>query len=129
MYYLFITKEKDVEKYLSEFNKVKENRDKGKTPVYNEMRGAKTNLIETFPFQSIAGVMIILGSLLISRINTNETIKIAIVMLINSFCYSIANYIFTVLKHGLRLKLCKRIGLEPTEDNIAVMESLEYQSV
>lgn len=129
MYYLFITKEKDIELYKNEFNRVSENMEKGKTPVYSEMRGAKTTLIESFPYQLIAGVMVILGTLLIAQINCNETVKIAIVMIINNFCHAVANYIFTFAKHGLRLKLCKRIGIEPTEKNIAVMESLEYQSV
>lgn len=29
----------------------------------------------------------------------------------------------------LRLRLCKRLGIEASERNIAVMESMEYQSV
>lgn len=35
----------------------------------------------------------------------------------------------TVVKNHLRIKLCKRLNIEPNERNIAVMESFEYQSV
>ena len=129
MYYLFITKEKDIEKYMQEFNRVKENREKGKTPVFSELRSAKTCFIESFPFNLISGALMICGTLLLDKINANVLLNIALVMIINSFCYQIANYIFTLLKHWLRINLCFRLGIEPSEDNIAVMESLEYQSV
>lgn len=129
MYYLFITKKKDIEKYMLEFNRVKENREKGKTPVFNELRSAKTCFFESFPFNLISGALMICGTLLLEKINANVLLNIALVMIINSFCYQIANYVFTLLKHGLRIKLCSRLGIEPSEDNIAVMESLEYQSV
>ena len=129
MYYLFITKKKDIEKYMQEFNRVKENREKGKTPVFNEVRNAKTCFIESFPFNLISGALMILGTLLLEKINANVLLNIALVMIVNSFCYQIANYVFTLLKHGLRIRLCSRLGIEPSEDNIAVMESLEYQSV
>lgn len=129
MYYLFITKEKDIEKYMQEFNRVKENMEKGKTPVFNELRSAKTSFIESFPFNLISGALMICGTLLLDKINANVLFNIALVMIINSFCYQIANYIFTLLKHWLRIKLCFRLGIKPSEDNIAVMESLEYQSV
>lgn len=129
MYYLFISKKKDIEKYMLEFNRVKENREKGKTPVFNELRSAKTCFIESFPFNLISGALMICGTLLLEKINANVLLNIALVMIINSFCYQIANYVFTLLKHGLRIKLCSRLGIEPSEDNIAVMESLEYQSV
>ena len=71
----------------------------------------------------------IAGTLLIEKINANVLVNIALVMIINSLCYQIANYSFTLIKHYLRLQLCKRLNIEPNEDNIAVMESLEYQSV
>lgn len=129
MYYLFLKKENDLQKYKSEFCTVKENIEKGKTPVFNEMRSAKTCFVESFPFNLISGLFMIAGSFLISKIKCNELIKIAIVMIINSFCYQIANFIFTAIKHKLRVKLCYRLNIEPNERNIAVMESLEYQSV
>ena len=42
---------------------------------------------------------------------------------------AIAQYIFTLMRHRLRIKLCRRLNIEPTESNIAVMESIEYQTV
>lgn len=42
MYYLFLTKEKELSNYKAEFDRVKENIENGKTPVYNELRNAKT---------------------------------------------------------------------------------------
>lgn len=129
MYYLFISKEKDIEKYMVEFNRVKENREKGKTPVFSELRSAKTFFLESFPFNVLQGGLMICGTLVLEKINANTLLNIALVMIINSFCYQIANYIFTVLKHGLRVQLCKRLKIEPSEDNIAIMESLEYQTI
>ena len=129
MYYLFITKENELQQYKTKLNKVKENIEKGKTPVFNELRSTKTCFFESLPFNLISGLFMIAGSFLISKIECNEIIKIAIVMIINSFCYQIANYIFTVIKHKLRIALCNRLNIIPDEQTIAAMESLEYQTV
>lgn len=129
MYYLFISKPDDLQKYRKEFDRVQENIEQGKTPVFNELRSAKTCFVESAPFNLISGFFMIIGTFLIDKIKINELLKIAIVMIINSFCYQLANYIFTLVKHKLRVKLCERLGIEPDERNIAVMESLEYQSV
>lgn len=129
MYYLFIRSKKDIKKYMSEFNRVKANREKGKTPVFSELRSAKSCFVDSIPFNTIQGFLMIVGTFLIDKINANALINIALVMVINSFCYQIANYIFTLIKHYLRIKLCQRLNIEPNEDNIAVMESLEYQSI
>ena len=53
MYYLFLAKKEDLNKFKTEFFRVKQNIDAGKTPVFNEMRNAKTNLIEAIPFLTI----------------------------------------------------------------------------
>lgn len=103
--------------------------DEGKTPVFNEIRSMKTNFIESIPFNMISGFFIVMGSILIDKVKMNELIKIAFVMVVNSFCYQLANAIFIMMKHKLRIRLCKRLEIEPSERNIAVMESLEYQSV
>lgn len=47
----------------------------------------------------------------------------------NSVCGAIAQYLFTLVRHQLRIKLCRRLNIEPSESNIAVMESIEYQTV
>ena len=70
-----------------------------------------------------------IGAFILDKLKINELAKIAVVLVIDNMCYAIANFIFTYTKHFLRLRLCKRLGIEPTERNIAVMESLEYQSV
>lgn len=129
MYYLFYRKKRDLEKYREDFLRVKGNIESGKTPVFNEMRSAKTNLIESFPYNLLQGIFMVVSVVLLSGIKMNDTVKIAAVLVVNNFCGAVANYLFTVLKHCLRLRLCGRLGIEPSENNIAVMESLEYQSV
>ena len=129
MYYLFLRKEKDLIAFKKEFDRVRKNIDEGKTPVFNEMRSMKTNFIESIPFNVISGFFIVLGSILIDKVRMNELIKVAFVMAVNSFCQQLANVIFTIVKHKLRIRLCERLEIEPSERNIAVMESLEYQSV
>lgn len=129
MYYLFISKEKDIQKYREEFDRCAANRELGKTPVYNEMRGAKTNLAESLPYNFICGLFLILGTLLISKIGLPDIVNVAIVLIVNSVLGSFANFLFVYVKHQIRLNLCDRIGVPRTEESIAVMESLEYQSV
>lgn len=129
MYYLFLYKKSDIEKYKMDFERVKENIEQGKTPVYNEIRNAKTVLFESFPYQTLTGIFLIFGTLILDKVQIKELIKIAVVLVVNNMCYAVSNYVFTYIKHYLRLRLCKRLEIEPTERNIAVMESLEYQSV
>lgn len=129
MYYLFITKESELESYRKELARVSEAINQGKTPVVNEMRWAKTNLFESVPLNLITGIFMIIGTILISKIHMNEMLKLAVVLIINNFFESAASYIFTCIKHILRVRLCNRLGIEASEKNIASMESLEYQSV
>lgn len=129
MYYLFLRKKKDLKAYKEKLVEVKNRIDQGKTPVFNEMACAKTNLIECFPLNLIAGIFSVIGAIFIAKIEINDLLKIAVVMIINSLCWNIANFIFTVLKHKLRLRLLRKLGLYPSDENIAAMESLEYQSV
>ena len=129
MYYLFIHKKSDLQKYKSEFDRVLKAIEEGKTPVQNELRLANTMLFESFPYQTLSGIFLVIGAIVLNKIKINELAKIAVVLVINNMCYSLANFIFAYAKHFLRLQLCKRLGIEPTERNIAVMESMEYQSV
>lgn len=129
MYYLFYRKQSNLEKYKEELEETKIKMSEGKTPVFCEMRSAKTNLIESVPYNFINGLFLICGTLLLSKLNINQTVAVGVVLVVNSVCSAIANYIFTVVKHKLRIRLCKRLGVEPTEQYIAAMESLEYQSV
>lgn len=129
MYYLFMTKKIDLDLYKKDFDRVAESIQQGKTPVFCEMRDAKTNLIESIPYNFLCGVFLIFGTILLNKLNINEVVKIALVLIVNNFCGAVSNYVFIILKHHLRIKLCKRLNIEPNERNIAVMESLEYQSV
>lgn len=129
MYYLFLTKQDDLKKYRKELDRVLSSMDAGKTPVFNELRSAKTRMYETFPRDSLSGVFLIASAVLVSAIKLPESIMIAVVLVVNSLCGCVANYLFTLIKHWLRIRLCKRLGIEPSEKNIAAMESLEYQSV
>lgn len=129
MYYLFIHKKSDLQKYKSEFDRVLKAIEEGKTPVQNELRWAKTLMYESFPYQTLSGILLVFGTIVLNKISINETAKIAVVLVANNMCCAVANYIFTIAKHCLRIWLCKRLGIEPTERNIAVMESMEYQSV
>lgn len=129
MYYLFIRNKNKLEIYKTKLNEVKENIDNGKTPVFNEMACAKTNIIESVPYNIINGVLTIASVFIINNIKLNEMLKIAVVLIINHVSGAAANYIFTVIKHKLRLDLCRRLNVDPNEKTIAAMESLEYQTV
>ena len=129
MYYLFLTKKKDIEAYKAEFERVHESIECGKTPVFNELRSTRTQLFEAFPYQVLSGMLLVLGTTLLARMHLSELAKIAVVLVVNNMCGAIANYIFAVVKHRLRLRLCDRLGVARSERNIAVMESMEYQSV
>ena len=129
MYYLFITKKQDLEKYKSDFYRVKSNMSAGKTPVFSELRSAKTQLIEIIPYNILSGTLLVLGTLILNKLKINSVLSVAVVLIINNLCCTISNYLFTITKHYLRIKLCERLEIDATEENIAVMESLEYQSV
>jgi len=129
MYYLFIHTKSELQKYKSEFDRVLKAIEEGKTPVQNELRSANTILFESFPYQTLSGIFLVVGTAILDKLKLNELAKIAVVLVINNMCYALGNFIFAYAKHFLRLRLCKRLGIEPTERNIAVMESMEYQSV
>ena len=129
VYYLFIHKPDDIAKYQANFERVKKSIQEGRTPVYSEVRSARTNLFESIPYNAMQGIFMILAALAVSKINVNEILKVAVVLVVNNVCGAISNFIFVHVKHILRVKLCSRLGIQATEENIAVMESLEYQSV
>ena len=53
MYYLFAKKEQDLLRYKKEFDRVKQNIERGKTPVWCEIRSAKINLIFLGEYNSL----------------------------------------------------------------------------
>lgn len=129
MYYLFIYKPDDIAAYRANFERVKKSIQEGKTPVYSEERAARTNLFESVPYNATQGIFMVLAALFIAKINVSDILKVAVVLVVNNVCEAISNFIFVHAKHILRVKLCSRLGIPATEENIAVMESLEYQSV
>ena len=128
-YYLFLRKPQDLQTYKEKFMQTKEAIDKGITPVYNEVGNAKINLIETIPYNLLDGLLLVLGTIFLDKLNINQLLGVAVVLVVNSLCGCISNYIFVILKHQLRVRLCKKLNVEPTDKNIAVMESMEYQTV
>ena len=128
-YYLFLNKPKELAEYKQRFLTTKEAIEKGITPVYNEVGNAKINLIETVPYNLLDGLLLIFGTMVINKLNVNQLLGVAVVLVVNSLCGCLSNYIFVILKHQLRVRLCKKLNVEPTDKNIAVMESMEYQTV
>ena len=129
MYYLFIRKPADIAAYRANFDRVKQSIREGKTPVYSEIRSARTNLVESVPYNMTQGIFMVIAALVISKIDVSDILKVAVVLVVNNVCGAISNFIFVHIKHILRRRLCSRLGIPVTEENIAVMESLEYQSV
>ncbi|MBD5402457.1 hypothetical protein HDR58_06620 [bacterium] len=80
-----------------------------------------TKKIEAFPANIVNGILLVLGTLILNALPIHELIKIAVVLVVNRLCGAIAEYIFVVAKNALRVRLCLRLGIEPTERNIAVM--------
>ena len=128
-YYLFLRQQEELDEYKKEFMRVSEDIKNGVTPVYSELRSAEINLYESLPYNSLVCVFMILATYILTRFNINEIVAVGLSLVMNNVFGVIANWIFVSIKHKLRLKLCRRLDIEPTEHNIAVMESLEYQSV
>ncbi len=128
-YYLFLNTPQELAEYKTKFLTTKLAIEKGVTPVFNEINSAKTNLIETVPYNLLDGILLILGTVVINKMNINQLLGVAVVLAVNSLCGCLSNYIFVVVKHRLRVRLCNRLNIPPTDRNIAVMESMEYQTV
>ena len=128
MYYFFL-KKSALEDFENEFETTRQSIEAGKTPVFSEMRCARSSLIESIPYYSFTAAFVVFGAILISKIDLSETLKMAIVLVINGLCGTISNSIFVFVKHLLRKNFLIKLGYEPNEKNFSVLESLEYQSV
>ena len=115
--------------FLTEFNRVKQAIEEGKTPVYSELRSVKTNLLELFPSLIIQAVLLIISTLIISQFNMSELVSIVVLLVANSTTQTLSFTLLSLLKHRVRVRVLRKHGLEITERNIAVLESMEYQSV
>lgn len=115
--------------FLTEFNRIKRAIESGVTPVSNELRMAKTTLLELIPSLVIQSVLLVLSTFIISRFQMSELISIVILLVSNSTTSTLSFVILVMLKHCFRVRKLKKYGLEVNEKNIAVLESMEYQSV
>ena len=115
--------------FLTEFNRVKQSIANGTTPVYSEVRGAKTSLKELAPYLIIQSTFLILSTLIIQQIEVSEVMSLVILLVANTTSQTLSSIVLVLLKHYLRVKKLQKYNLEVNEQNIAVLESMEYQSV
>jgi hypothetical protein len=117
------------DKFITEFNRVRKAMDEGKTPVYSELRSVKTTLLELIPSLLIQSILLVISTILISKIQVSEITAMVILLVANTTTQTLSFAILVLIKHAIRVKTLKRHGLEINERNIAVLESMEYQSV
>jgi hypothetical protein len=119
----------DKQKFIDEFDRVKNAIEEGKTPVYSELRSVKTCLLELIPSLFIQSVLLVISTLIIASLQMNEMITMVVLLVVNTTTQTLSFSILVLLKHCIRVKRLKKYGLAVTERNIAVLESMEYQSV
>lgn len=117
------------DKFITEFNRVKASIESGKTPVYSELRSVKTNLLELFPSLLIQSVLLVISTIIISLIQVDDMVQMVILLVVNTTTQTLSFSILVFFKHFIRVRILKKHGLEVNERNIAVLESMEYQSV
>ena len=115
--------------FLMEFNRIKRAIESGVTPVSNELRMAKTTLLELMPSLTIQSVLLVISTFVISKLRMSELVSIVVLLIANSTTSTLSFVILVLLKHLVRVRKLKRYKLEVNEKNIAVLESMEYQSV
>lgn len=116
-------------KFINEFNRIKTAIEQGKTPVYSELRSVKTTLLELLPSLLIQSILLVISTLIISSLQVSEMAQIVILLVVNTTTQTLSFAIMVLIKHSIRVKILKKHGLEVNERNIAVLESMEYQSV
>lgn len=119
----------DKQKFVDEFERVKNSIESGKTPVSSELRIAKTNLLELIPSLIIQSVFLIISTLIVANIQVEQIVQTVILLVANTTSQTLSWAVLVTLKHCLRVRILKKHNLEVTERNIAVLESMEYQSV
>lgn len=115
--------------FLAEFNRIKQAIENGITPVSNELRIAKTTLFELIPSLIIQSVLLLISTLIISSLQMSELVSMVVLLVSNSTTSTLSLVVLIMLKHRVRVRVLRKYGLEVTEKNIAVLESMEYQSV
>lgn len=117
------------EKFTNEFNRIRQAMDEGKTPVYSELRSVKTNLMELIPSLLIQSVFLIISTLIVSNIEVDPIVQTVILLVANTTTQTLSFCVLVIIKHCIRVNILKKHKIEVTERNIAVLESMEYQSV
>lgn len=117
------------EKFLNEFNRVKNAIEDGKTPVYSELRSVKTNLLELLPSLLIQSIFLVITTIIISYIQVDDITRMVILLVANTTSQTLSFCVLVLIKHAIRVSVLRKYRIEPTERNIAVLESMEYQSV
>ena len=117
------------EKFLLEFNRIKTSIESGTTPVYSELRVAKQSLKELVPYLCIQSIFLVLSTSVVQKIEVNEVLSVVILLVANTTSQTVSSIVLVMLKHILRVRKLKKHNLEVNERNIAVLESMEYQSV
>lgn len=115
--------------FIEEFNRIKIAIEEGKTPVSSELRIVKTNLLELLPSLLIQSILLVISTIIISSLNLSDITQMVVLLVVNTTTQTLSFTILVMLKHRLRVHILKKHGLEVTERNIAVLESMEYQSV
>ena len=115
--------------FVAEFNRIREAMDAGKTPVYSELRSAKTSLLELFPSLLIQSVLLVISTFIVSLLNVGELVQVVILLVMNTTTQTLSFVVLVLLKHIVRAKRLKKYGILVNERNIAVLECMEYQSV
>lgn len=115
--------------FLTEFERVKNSIESGTTPVFNELRNAKTTLMELIPYLVIQSTLLIISTIIIQKIDVGGLSSMVILLVVNTTSQTLSNIILVCLKHWMRVNKLKKFNIEVTERNISVLESMEYQSV
>ena len=120
---------RDKTNFIEEFNRIKIAIEEGKTPVSSELRIVKTNLLELLPSLLIQSILLVISTIIISSLNLSDITQMVVLLVVNTTTQTLSFTILVMLKHRLRVHILKKHGLEVSERNIAVLESMEYQSV
>lgn len=115
--------------FITEFNRIKQAIESGVTPVSNELRMAKTTLLELIPSLIIQSVFLLISTLIISSLQMSELVSMVVLLVSNSTTSTLSFVVLILLKHRVRVRVLRKHGFEVNEKNIAVLESMEYQSV
>jgi hypothetical protein len=115
--------------FLTEFERVKKSIESGTTPVFNEIRNAKTTLLELPPYLIIQSILLIVSTIIIQSVEMSGLYSMVVLLVVNTTSQTLSNVALVGLKHFLRVKKLRRYGIAVNERNISVLESMEYQSV